>query len=362
MLHPAISLPRNLGPSLIVLCALMLYISGRALVDALAGKGQIAPGRRAISLWLPIVIAALAAAGLGHFEIAIAAVFASSVAALSLVLGIVLLLQSPGTAQQPSRRIWSFVLPTALLVLLAGFHARLTIWHAAMLVAEGLSILLLGLDRSQPAPAAAASSSPSTSIVLRMVQILIALALATVGGWGVCRGILDVSRQSSFFSPGVISAVTLGMSLSFAMVVSGVTLSQSGQLWAAISTQVSVVLLNLCALLPLLIVLSYLPSDWMDHVTANPIAGSAAMVPTTAPAAHPATTQLSDLSAVPTLHAGLPFPLAVWRIDTVLLVVLGLFLLPMALGRWTLGSVESVGLVLVYGIYLFMTVVFGGRW
>ena len=119
MLQPAFSLPRNLGPSLIVLCALMLYISGRALVDALAGRGQVSPGRRALALWIPIVVVALAAVEFGHFEMAIAAVFASSVAALSLVLGISLLMRIPGSPQQPARRIWSFVLPVSLLVLLA---------------------------------------------------------------------------------------------------------------------------------------------------------------------------------------------------------------------------------------------------
>jgi hypothetical protein len=360
MLHPALSLPRNLGPSLVVLCALMLYISGRALVDALAGRGQVSPGRRALALWIPIVVVALAAVEFGHFEMAIAAVFSSSVAALTLVLGISLLLRPPIATPHPGRRTWAFVLPAALLVLLAGFHARLTIWHAAMFIAQGLAILLLWMDRSQSQPATAVPSPPSTSISLRWVQALIAIALAVVGGWGVCRGILDLSRQSSLFSPGVISAVTLGMCLSFAMVVSGVALSQAGHLWAAISTQVSVVLLNLCVLLPLLIALTYVPANWLSRAEVSAFHQTSMSAPSTAPTTQPAATQPQELAQPP--HPGLAFPLAVWRIDTVLLVVLGLFLLPVALGRWTMGTLESMGLVVVYGAYLFMTVVFGGRW
>jgi len=365
MLHPALSLPRNLGPSLIVLCALMLYISGRALVDALAGRQQPAPGRRAIALWLPIVLVSLAAAVFGHFEIALAAIFASSVAALTLVLGITLLMRPPQSPPQPTRHIWAFVLPTSLLVLLAGFHARLTIWHALMFAAEGIAILLLSLDRSQaiPGPTTPPSSSPSTT--LRWIQAILALALAAIGGWGACRGILDISRQNSLFSPGVISAVTLGMTLSFAMIVSGAALSQSGQLWAAISTQVNVVLLNLCALLPLLILLSYTPTNWFARIndsTSVSLQAVPLQATTNAPATQPATTRSTELTPTSPPRPGLPFPLAVWRIDTVLLVVLGLFLLPIALGRWTLGTAESLGLVLIYGIYLFMSVVFGGRW
>lgn len=366
MLLQAITLPRNLGPSLIVLCALMLYISGRALVDALAGKCQTASGRRAIALWLPIVLTTLAAFVAGHLEIAIAAIFAGSVAALTLVLGVVFLMRTAETAPQPARHIWAFVLPTALLVLLAGFSARLTIWHAAMLAAEGLAILLLWMERTRSDPVPADQPSPPPMTKFRWVQVLIAIALAAIGGWGICRGILDVSRQNAFFSPGVISTVTLGMSLSFAMVVSGTFLSQSGQVWTAISTQVNLVLLNLCALLPLLIVLSYLPSNWRNLMDASAAIGSTAAAsatqPATQPATHPAATQDAELSTPTPSRPGLPFPIAVWRIDTVLLVVLGLFLLPLALGRWTLGVPESLGLIMVYGIYLFMTVVFGGRW
>lgn len=367
MLSMAFSLPRNLGPSLVVLCALMLYISGRALVDALAGRGRIAPGRRAIALWLPIVLVALVAAALGHLEMALAAVFSGNVAALTLVLGLALLMhpsQPPQPPQQSIRRIWAFVLPTALLVLLAGFHARLTIWHAAMLAAEGLAILLLWLDRSQTVPEPVSQPAASPSSTLRWIQILLALALAVVGGWGVCGGILDISRQNSLFSPGVISAVTLGMSLSLAMIVSGVALAQAGHLQAAISTQVNLVLLNLCALLPLLIVLSYTPTNWLVRLTQPaPVSLAAATAGASQPAtSRPATTQPAEISPTSTPRPGLPFPLAIWRIDTVLLVVMGLFLVPVALGRWTLGPIESVGLVLVYGIYLFMTVVFGGRW
>ena len=51
----------------------------------------------------------------------------------------------------------------------------------------------------------------------------------------------------------------------------------------------------------------------------------------------------------------MPFPLAVWRVDTVLLIVLGLMLVPVSLGRWTLRKVEGLVLTCLYAAYLIMS-------
>jgi hypothetical protein len=87
------------------------------------------------------------------------------------------------------------------------------------------------------------------------------------------------------------------------------------------------VLLNLCLLLPIVILLNYV------------LAG--------------------------VLHASesraTPYPLIVWRVDTVMLVVLGFAIVPVAAGRWLPGRLESMLLVLAYAAYLVAETVVSAR-
>jgi Ca2+/Na+ antiporter len=53
----------------------------------------------------------------------------------------------------------------------------------------------------------------------------------------------------------------------------------------------------------------------------------------------------------------LAYPLGVWRVDTVLLAALGLMLLPVALGKWTLGKAEGFAMLFVYAIYVVLSAV-----
>ena len=44
--------------------------------------------------------------------------------------------------------------------------------------------------------------------------------------------------------------------------------------------------------------------------------------------------------------------LAVWRVDTALLIVFGLLLIPVSLGRLTLRKAEGLALAILYAVYL----------
>jgi Ca2+/Na+ antiporter len=96
------------------------------------------------------------------------------------------------------------------------------------------------------------------------------------------------------------------------------------------------VLLNLCLLLPLVILTSYTRQIVVDWDKLHP----AAVAATTEPA-----------EAVYQLRA-VPFPLAVWRVDTVLLIVFGMLLIPVSLGRLTLRKPEGLALAILYAVYL----------
>ena len=97
-------------------------------------------------------------------------------------------------------------------------------------------------------------------------------------------------------------------------------------------------LLNLCVLLPLIIIawrVSHLPA----HVTMA---------------------QVPDL-----LTAGEPpllFAPGVGAVDASLLVVLGLWFLPVSAGRWIPGRLEGAALLACYAIYLLMSAYVNRSW
>ena len=47
----------------------------------------------------------------------------------------------------------------------------------------------------------------------------------------------------------------------------------------------------------------------------------------------------------------MPYPMTVWRIDTVLVMVLGFALIPVSLGRWSVRKPEAGGLIVGYAGY-----------
>jgi Ca2+/Na+ antiporter len=123
----------------------VLYIASRAAVDALTSATDPSPARMAAAQCMPIAWTALLATAAGRSDVGIGIVFATSIAALALDLGVLTMMSPPGAASAPdgpppSARAWPFLIPAALLPLLAGFSAALAWWHALMmlLLAEAL--------------------------------------------------------------------------------------------------------------------------------------------------------------------------------------------------------------------------------
>src|SRR5262249_11288188 len=114
-----------------------------------------------------------------------------------------------------------------------------------------------------------------------------------------------------------------------------------GQFSAAISSLVAVALLNLCLLLPLVIVAWNIKHAAPEH-------------------SQPEARLLGALKGE--VEAPLLFPPSIWRVDASILLVLGLWLLPIWTGRWMPGRAEGMGLVVIYAIYLAMTAYANARW
>src|SRR5436190_11551256 len=119
------------------------------------------------------------------------------------------------------------------------------------------------------------------------------------------------------------------------MVGTGSARAHRGDEAGVISSSAAMVLLNLGALLPLIIVFSYAQPHLREALRHLP--------------------RLQDISIEPK-SGPIFFPPGVWRDDSVVLVVLGMFLLPLSLGRWRPGRFEGVGLVVGYVAYLLMSV------
>jgi Ca2+/Na+ antiporter len=313
---------------------------------------------------VPIALVALVATATGHSSIAVGVVFSTSVAALSLYMGVIVLSADEHELAPPTSnaRVWSFVLPAAVLALVAGFSGQLTRLHAIMLAVQGAMILMVWSERGgggeaapQPVEPLDVTDSPTASrmTLVRAIEFVLAAGLAALGAWAAVLGTGRMSYETRIMSPGLIAATTIGPLLILPMIGGGSVLIRRGQTQAALSASVIVPLLNLCLLLPVIVGLWYVRPHVAEFVQRlrEPVAEASA---TTSPIEPPTTAP----APVPPMS----YPIAVWRLDTVMLIVLGLFILPIGLRRWTLGRREGAALILGYAVYLVLTTTLGRRW
>ena len=358
------------------------YAASFAATDALAGA-RLALRRRVLAQWLPVATMAIVATLAQQTDIALGVLFATSVAALSLVLGIVTVthefgrratepggfpviesrdadpprgVQSVEAPQGPTavgRRLWAFVLPAGLIILLAGFTGRLNGLHAMLLAIEGLVILSVWNARGEfdeidaAAPAPEAVPRTTRGMLRRTVEFALAVVLALLASWAGVRATRDVSREIGLVSGGFVAAMLVAPALVLPMIGSGMALARANLYSGAITASVGLVLLNLCFGLPLVIGTWYARPMWPDR-TDRLVAmiAPAEDAPTTAPV-----TDVNPAAPDPSIR----FPIALWRVDTVVLILLGLVLLPLSVGRWLPGKFEGVLLVFVYVIYMGLT-------
>lgn len=287
--------------------AAMLYVAGRTAAHALAGHAA-RPMRRALGHWLAIAATAIAAVLADQPDVALAIVFATSVATLSLVGGGVALMgaadQEPADWPPLIRKTAGLLLPAAMVALLAGFSARLGWLNASFLAGEGVVIWLVWLDPAD-------RQADWREWKIRLAPLLMAVILAAVGAYLAVQGTLLVGSNLDFPAGPVVATTALSPLLVAPLLLDGSMLVARGQAWAASGAQVAIAQLNVCLLLPLIVLL------WR-------------------------------------LRWGTPllYPIVNWRVDAVALVVLSAMLLPAAAGRWRPGKLEGVVLLLLYVAYV----------
>ena len=331
---------RGVTLAIFALAGVALYAASRTAAAALAGHSLARPGWRAVGHWLPIAVTALVAAARGRPEIGVTLAFATSVASLAFVLGVLNYL-APMEALPPTRRAWPFVLPAALLALIAGFSGNFSWIHALAMALLGGALLstwrdpALGEPEQEEPPFADGPDAPPRTHPkwVAAAELVLAMAVAGVGGWAAVSGAARAAAATRVFSPGLIAVVILGPLVTLPMLNPGPPERARANTASMASTLVAVVLLNLCALLPLLTCVWYLRTGFQAP------AGAASGF---------------SFSAFAEAARPLPYPLAAWRVDAVVLTVLGFVLVPVSLGRWELGRWEGAGLILGYAMYLIL--------
>jgi Ca2+/Na+ antiporter len=299
---------------------------------------------------------------------------------MGLALG-VLLCVAPQSEWSPTRTAaWPFVLPAGVLALIAGFSGALNWLHALFLLFLGACVRGVWVSRSttaDPLPLAAVAhgkranrpggfpvqelssaaepghleptsvavpddhsvasgATDSTDVRRRywFAQLLLAVAIGGVGGWLGFKATMHADERTRVATSGLIALAVLSPLLILPMLGTGAIAAHHGKLGAAMATIVGVVLLNLCLLVPLVIMTHY-----VNQLTLSWPGGE------------------RTWEAIRDNLKPMPYPLAAWRIDTVLLIVLGLMLVPVSLGRWRLGRLEGLGLTFVYAAYLIVSTI-----
>jgi hypothetical protein len=319
------------GRVLLVFGAILLYTASRAAVGALAGN-ESSPGLRALGHWIPIAAAAIVAVILKRGDLAVAIIFATSVGCLSLLVGSICI-ANPNVEPPPGyRQFWPFALPAALLTLLAGFAGSLSWRQSIMLFIEGAALYLAWQELSAKQTVVAGDvnvpkEAKRQSAPLRWATVAACILLSVIGAIAALLGAEHISQSLPAISDVATVAAFLGPLLVLPMLLSGAQLAQTERGWAAITSGVIVVLLNLCALLPIVILL------WYPAQHAQNIAGIFHGLATSSP---------------------LPFSWVIWRVDNVILILLAFPLFPASLGRWRLGRPEGFTFIALYAVYVLM--------
>lgn len=330
---------------LLLAAAAGFFAASRAAVDALTHNPHPHPGRLAIGHWIPITCVALLAVLFDRPGVALAIVFSTSIACLTLALGVSVYVTPMNAPPGEGRGLWMFVLPASMLTLIAGLSGTITVIHAGALLILGGVLLPMAMHRSEYTGESIQASTPLIRWRgLASVQLALAILLAGLGAWAAVTAAGHLEQKSRFFSATLIATGIIAPALVFPVLVTSGTLAQrngggGGQSTLALTLFVQIVLLNLCLLLPLVALVWYVrPVLFAIEPNVD-----------------------STYAAIAKINPPIIFPMLTWRLDNVLLTVLGVMLLPVSMGRWMLGRYEGMGLLIAYGMYLLLALVMSVR-
>lgn len=299
-------------PVLLTLMTLAWYVAVRAAVDA-------APARWAtlgtsIALALPVIAIAAVGAFQGRIGSAVTLCFGSAVGALTLGMGVTLLSAPPAVFSAAPARWWMVLVPIAAAALLGGFAGSLGTLQIAALGGMALVAVLLTSERDEPF----ASKSSSAPRVLPAIQWLLAMTLAGVGAMVGLAALLRMRDEIPRADDSILTTIMVGPASVLPMIGVAAGWLRRGRADVAVRSLVGSAVVCLAIVLPLI-----------------------------------------GLYVLRTTETPASIPVRVWRIDSVVLMVIAIALVPASLRRLRLGRLEGAFLLALYGGYLLASVIAG---
>lgn len=360
--------PTQTALLLCVAAAVAWYIASYAAADAArSASGSITLGI-VVGGALPVTIAAVAAALGGMTLAALSLAVGAAVAAVTLVFGLVSTTRtvkgkpedwqgtggkSRGMAAGGRPVDLAMLLPVAVTLLLAGFAGYISGYQALLFLAEGAIVawmLTRGraeaggegvVEEAKARPARAPTWAAGVQLV--MAAVLSAAATGLAFAATEAAGGFFGQRVDALFASVLFAAVLL-----LPLIGIGTVAAADGNRLAVQRGLVMLAAILLTTCLPAVVLIAGVQeARAMVSEEAASVAMSAAS---------------GDVGGAPVWRQlierppGMALPLRIWRVDAVLLCVVGLLFLPAAAGRFRMGRIEGVGLIMAYAIYLVLSV------
>ncbi len=317
----------------------------------ISGRQTVGPAT-ALVAWLPTALCVLVAMVLGQPTVAVTLIYATSLAAVTAILGGALLLaphsEDAAAMQRPadSSAMLSLGLPMAMLVWLIGFSGNITPASAlALLIAAVAALDAWAHDKQAPAAEALGGRGAAASAPFRVIEALVAVALGLGGAWAAVAFTQQAANPLMRISPELLVVTPLGPLLLLPLYNRAVSHARRGRPSSSVALALGVVVLNMGILLPLTAVVRHLIPPLLA------LAGPGA---TTAPATTGAAATAAEFSPHMSL---LGIPLLLWRLDNLLLVLVALTMFGVRLGYYRPSRRMGVALLMLYAGYFMMTVV-----
>lgn len=291
------------------------------------------PGLAALGYALPIAVTALMATLLGQVPVALGVIFGSSVAMLSGASGFVLISGPAGAEPPPQRGTWAFAPVPALLLFVLGLGGTLGPLEAVILLAQGVLVLLVWSSRkdtpwpshpwhSEGVPPERPEAASRGKLSLAWVWLIPGLLLAVLSAYLCTRGLGKLERIMHTYPGAVLGATLLSVVLTMPAISAGVPQAVHGRAPLPLTSHLGVVMLNICVILPLVILLA---GGWHWWISSRP-----------------ATRELFEVS----------FPRAAWRIDALAVLILSVVYAAAGEGRLRLS--RQVGALLVFAFCAYL--------
>lgn len=288
--------------------AVCFYGGTHLLWRGMGGHATSRPFLRGVVLAAPIIAVAAWASVMGEPGKAVALLTSGALIMITLSLGIIAISAPQGGVFSPSLKL---IAPLAAAMFVIGLSGELNLSHAIAVAAmAGVLVWARSVDRPLDVAPTSSAASVYAGVLLGVGTVAMSIAVSKL----VHLPVLPV------LGPVVVPLTILG---AIGLLV-GDLHARAGD--RAIDTVSGATVALIGIGVPVVIVIA--------HVLF---------------AASPAATQ-------PVTQPAVVMPLQAWRIDTVLLTIISLMLLPVGFGRFTLGRLEGVLLILACVFFMIVTV------